>query len=170
MGLVQTFLLLGCEISHSTAFHHFCTASLTIAFFHPKRTLYYFHPTHTKWIWRPLVGKWDFTAGPARVVAVGWCQVCCVWQPEGAQALSASEPLPKSATASPSLPHGPCLSHSFSYSLWSCVFSAVNSMFHNKGRKPQCSDREERRLPSTLTITDFWLCPASPCGLKTSQV
>lgn len=157
MGLVQTFILLGCEISHSTAFHHFCTASLWLNYcFLPSKTDFVLLPSNPyKVDLKATGGQMRFYSRSSKGGGCGWCQVCCVWQPEGAQALPASEPLPKSATASPSLPRGPCLSHAFSYSLWSCVFSAVNSMFHNKGRKPQCSDREERRLPSTLTITDF---------------
>lgn len=47
MGLVQTFLLLGCEISHSTAFHHFCTASLWLNYcFLPSKTDFVLLPSN----------------------------------------------------------------------------------------------------------------------------
>lgn len=94
------------------------------------------------------------------------------WKLEGTQALPASGALGNTLlqwlrelpSASRALFTTAC------YSLWPYVFWAVNSVFHNTGRKRQYSNREGGLLPSTLTITDFWLCPASPWGLKTSQV
>lgn len=122
----------------------------------------------TKWLWRAVVGS-EVCCSWGRG-SCGVKQVSCGWKLEGSQALQPPEPLSTAAVTQGAPSASWALFTTACYSLRPYVFGAVNSVFHNMGWKRQYSNREGRHLPSTLTITDFWLCPASPWGLKTSQV